>query len=146
MVTNPDHSPARRLAPRDVRRGSPALLGLIGLRERVAAVRGTVETGPTPGGWRIAATLAAEPSEAPMITVLVVDDQSLIRQAVADILSHADGITVVGEAVDGREAVAAAARSASRRRRDGHPDAATRRHRRDGGDLRRPRPGLDDGC
>jgi DNA-binding NarL/FixJ family response regulator len=42
-------------------------------------------------------------------TVLVVDDQSLIRQAVSDILSHADGITVVGEAVDGHDAVAAAA-------------------------------------
>lgn len=45
-----------------------------------------------------------------MTTVLVVDDQSLIRQAVADILSHANGIEVVGEAVDGHEAVAAAAR------------------------------------
>jgi len=45
-----------------------------------------------------------------MTTVLVVDDQALIRQAVADILSHAPGITVVGEAVDGVEAVAAAAR------------------------------------
>ena len=45
-----------------------------------------------------------------MTTVLVVDDQSLIRQAVTDILSHADGIEVVGEAVDGHDAVAAAAR------------------------------------
>ncbi|MET0782152.1 MAG: response regulator transcription factor [Microbacterium sp.] len=45
-----------------------------------------------------------------MTTVLVVDDQALIRQAVSDILSHADGITVVGEAVDGVDAVAAAAR------------------------------------
>lgn len=32
-------------------------LGLIGLRERVAAARGTVETGPTPGGWRVAARI-----------------------------------------------------------------------------------------
>ncbi|MDO8381687.1 MAG: histidine kinase [Microbacterium sp.] len=31
--------------------------GLIGLRERVATVRGTVQTGPTPGGFRLAATL-----------------------------------------------------------------------------------------
>ncbi|MFF2487240.1 response regulator [Microbacterium sp. NPDC058062] len=45
-----------------------------------------------------------------MTTVLVVDDQSLIRQAVSDILSHAEGIEVVGEAVDGQDAVAAAAR------------------------------------
>ncbi|MGD8193560.1 response regulator transcription factor [Herbiconiux sp. P18] len=40
-----------------------------------------------------------------MTTVLVVDDQSLIRQAVADILSSAPGITVLGEAVDGAAAV-----------------------------------------
>jgi DNA-binding NarL/FixJ family response regulator len=45
-----------------------------------------------------------------MTTVLVADDQALIRQAVTDILSHAGGITVVGEAVDGEEAVVAATR------------------------------------
>jgi DNA-binding NarL/FixJ family response regulator len=43
-----------------------------------------------------------------VITVLVVDDQALIRQAVADILGGEPGIAVVGEAVNGREAVAAA--------------------------------------
>ncbi|MGC5169011.1 response regulator transcription factor [Microbacterium sp. DT81.1] len=43
-----------------------------------------------------------------MITVLVVDDQALIRQAVADILGGEPGIAVVGQAVNGREAVAAA--------------------------------------
>jgi DNA-binding NarL/FixJ family response regulator len=43
-----------------------------------------------------------------VITVLVVDDQALIRQAVSDILGAEPGITVVGEAVNGREAVAAA--------------------------------------
>ncbi|MFD5215717.1 response regulator [Microbacterium sp. NPDC058345] len=40
-----------------------------------------------------------------MISVLVVDDQALIRQAVADILSGHDDIDVVGEAVNGAEAV-----------------------------------------
>lgn len=45
-----------------------------------------------------------------MTTVLVVDDQSLIRQAVTAILGEADGIEIVGEAADGREAVALAAR------------------------------------
>ena len=45
-----------------------------------------------------------------MTTVLVVDDPSLIRQGVPAILSLADGIEGVGEAVDGQDAVAAAAR------------------------------------
>lgn len=43
-----------------------------------------------------------------MTTVLVVDDQVLIRQAVTDILSAADDVDVVGEAANGREAVARA--------------------------------------
>ncbi|MEX8033566.1 response regulator [Microbacterium sp. 20-116] len=43
-----------------------------------------------------------------MTTVIVVDDQSLIRSAVRDLLDAADGITVVGEAVDGETAVALA--------------------------------------
>jgi len=38
-------------------------------------------------------------------TVLVVDDQPLIRQAVTDILDGEDGVEVVGDAVNGREAV-----------------------------------------
>lgn len=42
------------------------------------------------------------------ISVLVVDDQTLIRQAVADILMSHDGITVGGEAADGAAAVRAA--------------------------------------
>jgi DNA-binding NarL/FixJ family response regulator len=40
-----------------------------------------------------------------VITVLVVDDQSLIRQAVVDILEATDELEVVGEAVTGRDAV-----------------------------------------
>lgn len=32
-------------------------LGLTGLRERVATVRGSVDAGPTPGGWRVTARL-----------------------------------------------------------------------------------------
>ena len=59
-----------------------------------------------------------------MTTVLIVDDQVLIRRAVSDILSHADGITVVGEAVDGDEAVTAAVRL--------HPDVVVM-------DIRMPR-------
>ncbi|MFF2623728.1 response regulator [Oerskovia jenensis] len=47
-----------------------------------------------------------------MITVLVVDDQPLVRQAVRDILTDSGGIQVVGEASNGREAVRLAAASA----------------------------------
>lgn len=43
-----------------------------------------------------------------MTTVLVVDDQSLIRQAVTAILDGVDGVDVVGEAPDGHAAVALA--------------------------------------
>lgn len=44
-----------------------------------------------------------------MIRVLVVDDQMLIRRAVADILAPLAGIEVVGEASNGAEALAQAA-------------------------------------
>lgn len=40
-----------------------------------------------------------------MTTVLIVDDQSLIRQAVREILGNEADISVVGEAVNGRDAV-----------------------------------------
>lgn len=45
-----------------------------------------------------------------MTTVIVVDDQSLIRSAVRDLLDAAEGITVVGEAADGEAAVELARR------------------------------------
>lgn len=43
-----------------------------------------------------------------MTTVLIADDQTLIRQAVTDILSGHDDITVIGHAVDGTDAIAQA--------------------------------------
>lgn len=49
-----------------------------------------------------------------MVTVLVVDDQTLIRQAVVDILSDQDDLEVVGEAINGAEAIQKVA--------DLHPD------------------------
>jgi DNA-binding NarL/FixJ family response regulator len=45
-----------------------------------------------------------------LTSVLVVDDQTLIRQAVSSILTQADGIDVVGEAATGAAAIEAAAR------------------------------------
>jgi len=44
-----------------------------------------------------------------MPTVLVVDDQALIRQAVSDILETHPELTVLGQAVNGAEAIAMAA-------------------------------------
>jgi DNA-binding NarL/FixJ family response regulator len=44
------------------------------------------------------------------ISVLVVDDQSLIRVAVTELIKHEDGISVLGEATNGREAVDAVRR------------------------------------
>lgn len=40
-----------------------------------------------------------------MITVLVVDDQTLVRSGISQILSHAADIDVIGDAADGSEAV-----------------------------------------
>lgn len=45
-----------------------------------------------------------------MIRVLVVDDHRLVRQGIRLLLEKAEDIQVVGEAVDGREAVEAVSR------------------------------------
>ncbi|MER6162107.1 response regulator transcription factor [Streptomyces sp. NPDC001868] len=47
-----------------------------------------------------------EPEQVPPVRVLVVDDQRLIRDGIASLLSIRPGIEVVGTAVDGRDAVA----------------------------------------
>ncbi|MDQ1051020.1 response regulator transcription factor [Streptomyces sp. V4I2] len=46
------------------------------------------------------------PESTPAVRVLVVDDQRLIRDGIASLLSIRPGITVVGTAPDGRDAVA----------------------------------------
>lgn len=57
VITNPTGVPLDENAGAQARGTG---LGLIGLQERVAAVRGVLETGPTPGGWRAVATLPLE--------------------------------------------------------------------------------------
>ena len=42
------------------------------------------------------------------ITVLIVDDQAMVRQGFAALLAAQPDITVVGDAVDGQQALAAA--------------------------------------
>ncbi len=76
-------------------------------------MRGELDAGLAPGGFRLAARLPSPPPfdrNSPVTTVIVVDDQSLIRSAVRDLLDAAEGITVVGEAADGEAAVELARR------------------------------------
>lgn len=61
VVTNPT-SP---LTPVDE---VPSGHGIVGLRERVATVRGTLEAGTAPGGFRLAATLPIPPAPEPEAT------------------------------------------------------------------------------
>ena len=42
------------------------------------------------------------------ITVLLVDDNAIVRRGIASLLEESDGIDVVGEAADGREAISRA--------------------------------------
>ena len=43
-----------------------------------------------------------------VIRVLLVDDNAIVRRGIASLLGEADGIEVVGEAADGRQAIAVA--------------------------------------
>ena len=73
-----------------------------------------------------------------MIRVVVADDQEIVRTGLKMILDAQPGIEVVGEAADGRAAVALARVAAARRVPVRHPHAGARRHR---GDAAARRPG-----
>ncbi|MBT2677328.1 response regulator [Streptomyces sp. ISL-14] len=110
----------RGFAPEETAAG----FGLLGMRERVHLVPGNVDVESSPGaGTRVTVTVPRgttakfsvdgggdmndeEPDQAAPVRVLVVDDQRLIRDGIASLLSIRPGIEVVGTAVDGRDAVA----------------------------------------
>ena len=79
--------------------------GLIGMVERAKLARRHVPGGPVPrarlGGRRHAAPGGVRVT----IRVLVADDQDLVRTGLRLIIGTLDGLEVVGEARDGREAV-----------------------------------------
>ena len=78
--------------------------GIQGMRERAAALGGAVEAGSrTGGGFRVTRPTAA--GHRRMIRVLLADDQALVRAGFRALLEAEPGIEVVGEAVNGEEAV-----------------------------------------
>ena len=107
------------------------------MRERVALYGGRFDASHDPDRRLRRPRRPADP----MTTVLIADDQALVRVGLRKILENEPDMIVVGEAVDGDDAVAAAAQSATRRRADGHPHARARRDRGDPPDRpRRNRP------
>ena len=88
--------------PRAPRRA--AGYGLVGMTERAALLGGSLDAQPERGQRMDGHGRAAAMS----VRVLVADDQEIVRTGLTMILDAQPGIEVVGEAADGREAVALA--------------------------------------
>lgn len=102
--------PPRHGAPEVHTAGSGS--GLVGLGERLRLIGGTLHRGPDDaGGWRLAAVARRRAYGGPVITVLLVDDESLVRAGLRFIIDSAPDLEVTGEADDGDQAVAAVRRT-----------------------------------
>ncbi len=74
------------------------------------------------------------------IHILLADDHSVMRTGLRLVLERQADFEVVGEASDGREAVALAAAASAGRGGDGHHHAQPQRHRSGPPDRRPPLP------
>ncbi len=85
--------------------------GLAGMRERAKVMGGSFEVRSGPDGGTVVTVMAPLGQKAhAMISVLLIDDQELLRSGFRMILETTDDIRVVGQAADGAAGVEAARR------------------------------------
>ena len=100
-------------------------MGIPGMRGRVEALGGTLETGRASGFLRVRAGRPRDGGPA-MIRVALIDDQPLVLMGLSTLIGTEDDLELVGQAGDGggtgRAAPDPAGRGAVR-----HPDADSRR-------------------
>ena len=78
-------------------------MGISGMRARVEALGGSLDAGPA--AERLPGPGGRSRSDV-MIRVALVDDQALVRMGLATLIAAEDDLELVGEAGDGREALA----------------------------------------
>ena len=136
------HGAATRVRDEPGRWTCPASgAGLVGLAERIRLVGGiapqwTGQRGRLAAAGRVPwleRDRRACRSRA-VITVLLVDDEALVRAGLRMILESADDLSVIGEAEDGHAARRRRPPRPARCGAHGHPDAPAGRARRDRGD------------